>query len=83
MPSEGGRGDRCVAAALDFFGKPDMRGIQMKGWNIHWGRRSLEVIVPDFHPSSILPSRGGVFVLIQLGSQGLWCWCMMGTYLLT
>ena len=23
----------------------------MKGWNIHWGRSSLGVVFPDFHPA--------------------------------
>ena len=32
--------------------------------NIHWGRRSLGVILPDFHPSSIFPRGGRIFVLI-------------------
>ena len=52
------------AVALGFFGKPVMRGIQMKGHNIHWGRRSLGVGFPDFHPSSIFLRGGGIFVLI-------------------
>ena len=29
------------AATLGFFGKLVMRGVQMKGWNIHQGRRGL------------------------------------------
>ena len=37
----------------------------MKGWNIHWGRRSLGVVFLDFHPSSIFLKGGGIFVLIQ------------------
>ena len=41
-----------------------MKGIQMKRQNIHWGRRSLGVIFLDFHPSSIFPREGGIFVLV-------------------
>ena len=50
-------------AALSLFGNLVMRGLQVKGWNIHWGRRSLGVGFPDFygwwcHPtisSSVVP----------------------------
>ena len=78
MLSEGERADRRVAAALGFFGKPVMRGTQMKGQNIHRGRRSLGIVFADF-PSSILQRGGGIFVLIELRSQVSWCRCIMGT----
>ena len=32
--------------------------------NVHWERKSLGVVVPDFHPSSTFLSGLGIFVLI-------------------
>ena len=55
---------------LDLSGKPVMRGIKMKGQNIHWGSRSLGVDFRDFYPSSIFPRGGGISVATQLRSEG-------------
>ena len=62
---------------LDLSGKPVMRGIKMKGQNIHWGSRSLGVDFRDFFPrkswtfsSSIFPRGGGISVATQLRSEG-------------
>lgn len=63
MLSEGERAPRWVAA-LGFFGKLVIRGLQMKGWNIFWGKRALGVALPDFHPRSTFTSGGEIFVLI-------------------
>ena len=43
-------------------GNPIGRGIQTKGWDSHWGSRSLVVVFLDFHPSSAFPRRGVIFV---------------------
>ena len=49
-----GRAGRQVRSCCPgFFGKPVMGTIQRKGWNSHWGRRSLGVTLPGFHPGSI------------------------------
>ena len=77
--SEGERAGRWVAAALGFFGKPVMRGIQMKRWDIHWGRRGLGVVFLDFHSSSTFPREGGIFVLFYLWSEVSWHQGMIGT----
>ena len=65
-PSEGEWADMWRAAVLGFFGKLDLRGIQMKWWNIHWGRRNLRVGLPDFHPSSNFPRWGDFPYLAQI-----------------
>ena len=59
----GRAGRKWRAAALDFFGKLVMKVIE-KGWNIHWGRKSLGIILPDFHPSSTFPRGGGLFLTL-------------------
>ena len=41
----------------------------MKGWDIHWGGRGLEVVFPDFHPSSIFPREAGIFVLFSFDQK--------------
>ena len=67
------------AAALGFFGKTVMRSLQMKGQNIHW-RRTLGVIISDFHPSSIFSREGGVFVLIEQRAEVSRQQRMLSTY---
>ena len=70
-----GRAGRQVRSCCPgFFGKLVMGGIQMKGWNSHWGRRSLGVILPDFHPSSIF-ARGEVDVCETSGAQSCLTLC--------
>ena len=44
---------------------------KMKEHNVHWERRSLGVVVPDFDPSSTFPSGLGIFVLI--GKESACC----------
>ena len=36
---------------------PLMRGIQMKEWNIHWGKRHLGITFCDFSPQFQFPKR--------------------------
>ena len=55
---------------LDLSVKPVMRGIKMKGQNIHRGSRSLGVDFCDFYSSSIFPRGGGISVTTQLRSEG-------------
>ena len=65
MLSEGEGEDRWIAA-LGFFGKPVMSGIQMKGQNVHWARRGLGSYNLVFIPA--LPSQGeeGFFPYLAL-----------------
>ena len=63
--SEGEQAGKRRATALDLFAKLVMKVIE-KGWNIHWGRKSLGIIFPDFHPSSIFPRGGGIFFFTLL-----------------
>lgn len=54
----------------------------MKGQNSHWGRKSLGVLCPDFHPSTTSPREGEIFVRIGMKMEKSWCQCMMGTFYL-
>lgn len=59
-----GRRVRTQRSTLGFFDKPATRCVQMKGQDIRWECRSLGVLFPDFHPSSIFPRGRGIFALL-------------------
>ena len=43
-----------------------LNGVKMNGQNIHWRRRGLQVVFPDFHPISTSPRREGICPLLLL-----------------
>ena len=62
--SLGESGQVQVSSCPEFFGKPVMWSVEMKGWNIQWRGKGLGSKFPDFYPSSTFPRVGGIFVLI-------------------
>ena len=56
--------------------KPNGRGIQTKGWDIHRGRRSLVVVFLHFHPSCVFPRRRVIFAFSLDQSIMAW-WALL------
>ena len=72
----GGVGRQASSCCPVFFGRPVMRGIQIKAQNIHWGRRSLRVIFLIFIPVPPPQREKGFLSLVSLDGEchGVCAW---------